>query len=141
MAPSFLKDLKRRSKPGAKTTDSSTGESSGSNASNGSGLRSNTFTSSKSQISLNSSYGATTPPTMPNSQSSSNLNGMGVTRPTVSTTGSNRHSVSGMSGLGSPSSKSALPVSPYSPRILSITDNTWVSFPASAAGLGGANKL
>ncbi|APA14177.1 hypothetical protein sscle_12g089470 [Sclerotinia sclerotiorum 1980 UF-70] len=126
MAPSFLKDLKRRSKPVAKTTDSSTGESSVSNASNGSGLRSNTFTSSKSQISLNSSYGATTPPTMPNSQSSSTLNGMGVTRPTVSTTGSNRYSVSGMSGLGSPSSKSALPVSPYSPRILSITDNTWV---------------
>ncbi|KAK6608967.1 zinc metalloproteinase [Botrytis cinerea] len=63
---------------------------------------------------------------MTNSQSSSNLNGMGATRPIVSTTGSNRHSVSGMSGVGSPSSKSALPVSPYSPRILSITDNTWV---------------
>ncbi|KAF7874393.1 uncharacterized protein EAF02_008370 [Botrytis sinoallii] len=126
MAPSFLKDFKRRSKSGAKTTDSSTGESTGSNASGGSAPRSNTFTSSKSQISLNSSYGATTPPTMTNSQSSSNLNGMGATRPTVSTTGSNRHSVSGMSGVGSPSSKSALPVSPYSPRILSITDNTWV---------------
>ncbi|TGO18734.1 hypothetical protein BTUL_0008g01190 [Botrytis tulipae] len=126
MAPSFLKDFKRRSKSGAKTTDSSTGESTGSNASGGSAPRSNTFTSSKSQISLNSSYGATTPPTMTNSQSSSNLNGAGATRPTVSTTGSNRHSVSGMSGVGSPSSKSALPVSPYSPRILSITDNTWV---------------
>ncbi|ESZ90655.1 hypothetical protein SBOR_8955 [Sclerotinia borealis F-4128] len=130
MAPSFLKDFKRRSKSGAKATDSSTGESNvsngGSNGSNGSGVRSNTFTSSKSQISLNSSYGTTTPPAMPNSQSSSNLNGTAVTRPTVSTTGSNRHSVSGMSGIGSPSSKSALPVSPYSPRILSISDNTWV---------------
>jgi len=135
MAPSFLKDFKRRSKSGAKTTDSSTGESTGSNASGGSAPRSNTFTSSKSQISLNSSYGATTPPAMTNSQSSSNLNGMGATRPIVSTTGSNRHSVSGMSGVGSPSSKSALPVSPYSPRILSITDNTWVSFPIRATGL------
>ncbi|KAM3069934.1 hypothetical protein ACMFMG_004029 [Clarireedia jacksonii] len=128
MAPSFLKDLKRRSKSSStKATDSSTGESKGSSGSNGTyNTESNGFNSSKSQTSLNSSYSASTPPAMSNSMSSSNLNGIAPTRPPVSTTNTHRYSVSGISGLGSPSSKSALPVSPYSPRILSISDNTWV---------------
>ncbi|KAI1773761.1 putative peptidase family-domain-containing protein [Hypoxylon cercidicola] len=42
---------------------------------------------------------------------------------------SNRYSVSGMTGLGSPllNGKSSLPVSQYAPRITNVTENTWVS--------------
>lgn len=44
------------------------------------------------------------------------------------TASSNRYSVSGMTGLGSPSpnGKNTLPISQFVPRILSISDNTWV---------------
>lgn len=48
------------------------------------------------------------------------------TRPAISTSASNRYSVSGMSGLGSPAPQSSLPTSPYAPRIVSINDGTWV---------------
>jgi hypothetical protein len=123
MAPSFLKDIRRRSRASFRT-DKSTDSSNGTNGS---------VPTTKSSSTLNSTFGGTTPPILTNSTSASNLQSLGnlppplpPTRPTISTSLSNRHSVSGMSGLGSPSQKSNLPTSPYAPRILSISDNTWV---------------
>lgn len=128
MAPSFLKDIRRRSKASFRTdksTDSSTG---GSNGTNGS------VPTTKSSSTLNSTYGSTTPPALTDSISASNLQALigpptiPNNRPTISASSSNRYSVSGMSGLGSPSqSKSSLPTSQYAPRILSIADSAWVA--------------
>lgn len=49
-------------------------------------------------------------------------------RPPVQPNNSNRYSVSGMTGLGSPalSGKSSLPVSQYAPRISNVNENSWV---------------
>ena len=124
MAPSFLRDLRRRSKASFRT-DRSTDESSDTNG------------STPSTSTLNSAGGleSTTPP-LTKSGSASNLQNGNVPpslppyRPTVHTSASNRYStagsVSGMSGLGSPAQNSSLPTSPYAPRILSIADKTWV---------------
>lgn len=51
----------------------------------------------------------------------------------ATTNGSNRHSVSGMTGLGSPAPggrgpQPQLPVSPYAPQIDNIRNGAWVSF-------------
>lgn len=45
-----------------------------------------------------------------------------------SSSSSNRYSVSGMTGLGSPSlsGRNTLPVSQYAPRIVNLTENAWV---------------
>jgi len=135
--PAFLRDLRRRSKSSFNRQKSDGTDSSTSNSNNDNGNGNNSVPSmptTKSSSTLNSSYGGATPP-MSNSQSSSNLqtlNGIAPpppippTRPPISSSLGNRHSVSGMSGLGSPSLKSSIPPSPYAPRILSIADNTWV---------------
>lgn len=49
--------------------------------------------------------------------------------PYAGSTNRNRHSVSGMTGLGSPVSSRGgpvLPVSRYAPRLANLQDNTWV---------------
>jgi hypothetical protein len=48
---------------------------------------------------------------------------------TPTTTSTNRYSVSGMTGLGSPVNGKgpALPTSQYSPRVTNISDGQWVS--------------
>ncbi|CAG8972904.1 hypothetical protein HYALB_00001324 [Hymenoscyphus albidus] len=130
MAPSFLKEIRRRSKSSFRT-NRSTDSSNASNNESGASVP-----TTKSSSTLSSVYGSTTPPAsslLSKSPSAGNLQQRLGTpppipngRPTVSTSSSNRYSVSGMSGLGSPSPKSTLPTSPYAPRILSITDNTWV---------------
>jgi len=51
----------------------------------------------------------------------------------------NRHSVSGMAGLGAPVPHGrgpTLPVSQYSPRITNVADNSWVSGCGKAASQG-----
>lgn len=62
------------------------------------------------------------------SQSLPQLNSQSQARPPPSSS-SNRHSVSGMSGLGAPSiyGRQNLPVSQYAPRISNVTENAWVS--------------
>jgi hypothetical protein len=124
MAPSFFKDIRRRSKASFRTD----GSADSSNGTNGSAAN------TQSSSTLNSTCGGNTPPTLTTSSSSPNLQNLAnhppslpPARPTISTSSSNRYSVSGMSGLGSPSQKSSIPPSPYAPRILSISDNTWVS--------------
>jgi hypothetical protein len=55
--------------------------------------------------------------------------------------GSNRHSVSGMSGLGSPVPSGrgpSLPVSQYAPRVINVADGSWVS---TAPGASGVSNL
>jgi len=125
MAPSFLKDLRRRSRASFRT-DKSTESS---NASSG------TVPTMKSTSTLNSTYGSQTPPsTLQSSGSSSNLFKEQIgqpppvpVRPQISTS---RYST-GMYGLGSPSSangSTTLPTSPYAPHITSIHDGAWVGY-------------
>jgi hypothetical protein len=147
MAPSFLKDLRRRSRASFKNERSvesdETTHSNGTNGTNSStdmsGVTLNVFNGSvygsvptaKSSSTLNSLYGGTTPPTLTTSNSASNLQSLVnlalPARSAVQTSSSNRYSVSGMSGLGVPSPKSSLPASPYAPRVQSISDGAWVS--------------
>jgi hypothetical protein len=131
MAPSFLnfKELRRRSKASFRTDRSTDASSDGSHG-------------------TTPTTGSLTPPSIPN-QSDLNLN-LQVkdqldgplpppppiplqSRPQITTSASgssNRHSVSGMTGLGSPvlgGRGPSLPVSPFSPRITNMSDNAWVS--------------
>ena len=95
-----------------------------------------------SSSTLNLAHGSTTPPALSSSNSATNLqsiiNGNGHAngglampfRPYAPPSASapsvtSRQSVSGMSGLGSPNS--TLPTSQYAPRILSISDGSWVT--------------
>lgn len=131
MAPSLFnfKELRRRSRASFRTETSTDTSSDGS-------AHGTTPTS-----------GSLTPPSMPNqSDLTLNLHAKDTfdtlqapppvpvqTRPTLSAgsgSGSNRYSVSGMTGLGSPvlgGRGPSLPVSPYSPRITNVSDNAWVS--------------
>ncbi|KAK3305525.1 putative peptidase family-domain-containing protein [Chaetomium strumarium] len=125
MAPSFLnfKELRRRSKASFKT-EHSTDESSD---------ISNTTTPTS---------GSLTPPSIAaQSDPALHLQVKDQPRPLSAVTaprpqphpypngGSNRHSVSGMAGLGSPvpgARSSVLSVSQYSPRITNVADGSWV---------------
>ena len=83
-----------------------------------------------SSSTLNLAYGSTTPPALASSNSATNLQSINgalppPARPHASPSVTSRQSVSGMSGLGAPNS--TLPTSQYAPRILSISDNSWVA--------------
>lgn len=134
MAPTFLKSLRRRSRASFRTSRSTDNSSDG----------------AASQVTSPSS-GSLTPPSIDHqsdpalhlqvkdqplqrrqsqiiqgqSQGQSQQNNQ--LRPPL-TSGSNRNSVSGMSGLGAPSinGRQAPSVSPYAPRLINITDNAWV---------------
>ncbi|KIN00959.1 hypothetical protein OIDMADRAFT_103664 [Oidiodendron maius Zn] len=93
------------------------------------GQHSHSSSATPSSSTLNLAYGSTTPPALSTSNSATNLqsvNGAAAPppRPYASPSVTSRQSVSGMSGLGSPNS--TLPTSQYAPRILSISDNSWV---------------
>ncbi|CAK7262891.1 hypothetical protein SEPCBS57363_000276 [Sporothrix epigloea] len=129
MAPSFLsiRQLRRKSIASFKTdksTDKSTDTSSDGGHSHGTTPTSGSLTppslGHQSDPSIHS-RGSTTPPLappippLPSSASSTSLN-------------TKRYSVNGMAGLGSPLTNGAtraLPVSPFSPRITNISDNSW----------------
>lgn len=118
----FLKELRRRSKASFRTENS-------------------TDTSSDGAVSHGTapSSGSVTPPSLAQ-QSDPALNtqikesdGQHQRSPsrTILPPASNgsKYSVSGMSGLGSPSlnGKSSIPLSPYAPRIHNVNENAWVS--------------
>lgn len=131
MAPSIfnLKELRRRSKASFRTERSTDASSDGSHG-----------------MSRTPTSGSITPPSIPNQSDQAlplhlkeQLDGslpppvpIG-SRPPLNPNGSstsNRHSVSGMTGLGSPvldGRGPSLPVSPYSPRISNVADKSWVS--------------
>ncbi|KAK4653187.1 hypothetical protein QC762_505880 [Podospora pseudocomata] len=125
MAPSLFnfKELRRRSRQSFRTERS-------------------TDTSSDASNGTTPTSGSSTPPSI-GQQSDSALNlqladkflspsSAGLSRPSAQpypNGGSNRYSVSGMAGLGSPVSNGgkgpSLPVSQYSPRITNVPDNSW----------------
>ncbi|KIH88965.1 hypothetical protein SPBR_06668 [Sporothrix brasiliensis 5110] len=127
MAPSFLniRQLRRKSRTSLKT-DKSTDASSDGGHSHGTTPTSGSLTppslGHQSDPSLHlQQRGNTTPPLVPplpplaSSVSSTSVN-------------TKRYSVNGMAGLGSPmmnGGSRALPVSPYSPRITNVADNSW----------------
>ncbi|VBB81360.1 Putative zinc metalloproteinase [Podospora comata] len=125
MAPSLFnfKELRRRSRQSFRTERS-------------------TDTSSDASNGTTPTSGSSTPPSI-GQQSDPALNlqladkflspaSAGLSRPSAQpypNGGSNRYSVSGMAGLGSPVSNGgkgpSLPVSQYSPRITNVPDNSW----------------
>jgi hypothetical protein len=135
MAPSFLnfKELRRRSRANFRTEQSDESSESSHNTTPTSG---STFTDGSPPTS-----GSSTPPST-GTQSDPALNLQSQDQPHLlqpaavprpyprSNGGSNRYSVSGMVGLGSPGPEGrgpVLPVSPFSPRITNVSDGQWVS--------------
>ncbi|KAI1082596.1 putative peptidase family-domain-containing protein [Whalleya microplaca] len=124
MAPSFLnlKEFRRRSRASFRTERSTDTSSNSDHQSQNTTPTTGTVTppssTNQSDPALNTQFKdqLPAPPPVPN------------TRPPPQPY-SNRYSVSGMTGLGSPmlNGKSSLPVSQYAPRISNIGENTWVS--------------
>lgn len=122
MAPTFLslKSLRRQSRASFRTEASTDTSSDGA-------LSHDTHDTTPSSGSL-------TPPSMDQSDPALHLqvkdgNAASQNRPILTPGGnSSRYSVSGMSGLGAPSSngRSSLPVSKYAPRVQNISENAWV---------------
>ncbi|KAG8409636.1 hypothetical protein J3458_018727 [Metarhizium acridum] len=126
MAPTFLKELRRRSRASFRT-DNSTDASSDGATSQG----------------TSPSSGSVTPPSLAHQSdpaldlqikktNTSQQNQVQMPQPTrpMMSPGSNtsRHSVSGMSGLGAPpsSSRGSVPLSQYAPRIHNVSEHSWV---------------
>ncbi|MCJ1224161.1 hypothetical protein MMC12_000805 [Toensbergia leucococca] len=122
----FFKDLRRRSKASPQADQSSNG----SNGSNG------TDVTTQSSSTLDSMYGTSTPassiqphassPNLVITKSTSTISPP-PQRPVASTSSSNRYSVAGMStaSVNGASTQKVL-TSPFAPRILSVSDNSWV---------------
>ncbi|KAI9755844.1 MAG: hypothetical protein M4579_004126 [Chaenotheca gracillima] len=121
-----LRDLRRRSKSSIRTDQSSSDST----------TTDNNLPTAKSSSTLSSFYKSTTPPSsLQPSQSSSNLypgNGPspnGSQRPTLQTSPNNRYSISGLSSPSTNGNGNAAPpvsTSPYAPRVLSVSENSWV---------------
>lgn len=124
MAPAFLsfKELRRRSRASFRTEHSTDTSSEGA-ASHGTAPSSGSLTppsiAHQSDPALNLQVkDSQSPPVPPQHRQQ---------RPPLSSgTNSNRNSVSGMSGLGSPSGRHSLPVSQYAPKISNVPENAWV---------------
>ncbi|MCJ1412404.1 hypothetical protein MMC19_006498 [Ptychographa xylographoides] len=122
----FFKDLRRRSKASFQTEKSTNG----SDGSNG------TAPTTKSSSTLNSLYDASTPPSsqqpsLSNLAIANSTNGEGTKtpplRPNPTNSSNNRYSMTGpTSPLSNGSSTPKLPLSPWAPRVLSVSDNSWV---------------
>lgn len=128
MAPTFLKELRRRSRASFRT-DNSTDASSDGATSQGTSPSSGSVTppsiAHQSDPALDLQIKKT------NTSQQNQVQMSQSTRPMISP-GSNtsRHSVSGMSGLGAPPSNSrgSVPLSQYAPRIHNVSENSWVRF-------------
>lgn len=128
MAPSFLnfKDLRRRSRASFRTERSADASS---DASHGTTPTSGSLTPP--------SIGQQSDPALDlqvkEPQQSPTAAAAAITRPPPpgnSNSAANRYSVSGMAGLGYPAQGGrgpSLPVSQFSPRIVNVPDNSWVS--------------
>ena len=131
MAPGFLQGLRRRSKSYYSTHANSIGTTNGtpnergSKTSSGTSTGDDVTTTQSSSTTLNSTN---TQPMLSNvpSFSAGPQAIQPQARPPLSTSASNRYSVSGMSGLGSANGLN-LPVSQYAPKVLNITDGAWVN--------------
>jgi hypothetical protein len=131
MAPTFLNSLRRRSRASFRTNRSATDTSSDGAASQGESPSSGSLTPPSIDIQsdpalhlqVKDQHLQRRQSQISHSQSQQQI----VQRPPL-TSSSNRNSVSGMSGLGAPSTngRQALPSSPYAPRLVNITENAWV---------------
>ncbi|CAH0050653.1 unnamed protein product [Clonostachys solani] len=132
MAPNFLKSLRRRSRASFRTDRSTDTSSEGATSNGGTGPPS----------------GSATPPSIAYQSdpalhlqvkdASDSKSSLGLSQqqyaqpqarpPLTPAAMANRHSVSGMSGLGSPSTHGRLnaPISQYAPRIHNVPENAWV---------------
>lgn len=132
MAPTFLnfKELRRRSRASFRT-EHSTDNSSDGVVSHGTTPSTGSVTppsiAHQSDPALNLQLKDSSAPNyshpQPHTQHSN------TSRPALPpVTNTSRYSVSGMSGLGAPSinGKQSLPVSPYAPRVLNVSENAWV---------------
>lgn len=126
MAPTFLKELRRRSRASFRT-DNSTDTSSDGTTSQGTSPSSGSVTPP--------SVGHQSDPAL-NLQIKSSDTSQRIQKPVASQSqptlsparSSSRHSVSGMSGLGAPPVNGrSIPLSRYAPRIHNISENSWVS--------------
>lgn len=137
MAPSFLnfKELRRRSRASFRTEHSADNSSDGA-VSHGTTTSSGSVTppsiAHQSDPALNlqlkdSNANNNNAPSQAQSQPQSPQ--LNQARPPLPPNNSSRYSVSGMSGLGAPSinGRQTVPVSPYAPRILNVSENAWVS--------------
>ncbi|KAI9892582.1 MAG: hypothetical protein M1814_001275 [Vezdaea aestivalis] len=118
MVSGFLRDLRRRSLASFKTDKSSSDSYPGDHV-----------TTTQSSSTLSSSYGSTTPPsTVPAQRSSpSLLLSSDSNAPPVPLRPKSQYNRYSIMGSANPSPNGLVrPSSPYAPRILSITDNTWV---------------
>lgn len=125
MAPTFLKELRRRSRASFRT-DNSTDTSSDGTTSQGTSPSSGSVTPP--------SVGHQSDPAL-NLQIKSSDTSQRIQKPVASQSqptlsparSSSRHSVSGMSGLGAPPVNGrSIPLSRYAPRIHNISENSWV---------------
>lgn len=126
MAPTFFKSLRRRSRASFRTDQSTDDSSEGGANSQGTGPSSGVVTPAsiahQSDPALNLQV-------KDSNGSAQQQNGNGQARPPLAPVpGSNRHSVSGMSGLGAPAShgRQSLPVSQYAPRIQNAHEGIFV---------------
>uniref|UniRef100_A0A8H7N524 Uncharacterized protein n=1 Tax=Bionectria ochroleuca TaxID=29856 RepID=A0A8H7N524_BIOOC len=132
MAPNFLKSLRRRSRASFRTDRSTDTSSEGATSNGGTGPPS----------------GSATPPSIAYQSdpalhlqvkdASDSKSSLGLSQqqyaqpqarpPLTPAALSNRHSVSGMSGLGAPSNhgRPNAPISQYAPRIHNVPENAWV---------------
>ncbi|KAI9845443.1 MAG: hypothetical protein M1837_004921 [Sclerophora amabilis] len=116
-----LKDLRRRSKASIRTSKSSSESTNGN------------LPTTKSSSTLGSLYASTTPPSsIQPAQSSPSLvtpNGAqqpAQQRPPIAPL-SNRYSITGLNSFSqSGTATPPVPVSPYSPKVLSVSENSWV---------------
>lgn len=136
MAPTFFKSLRRRSRASFRTDQSTTDDSSEGGA-NSQGTGPSSGAATPASIQHQSDPALNLQIKDPNA-SQTTLNGPELRRPPVAPN-SNRHSVSGMSGLGAPSihGRPNLPVSQYAPRVHNAHDGIFVRWNLGVA-LGSA---
>lgn len=124
MAPTFLKSLRRRSRASFRTDQSTTDDSSEGGA-NSQGTGPSSGAQTPASIQHHSDPALDLQVKDPNA-SQTTLNGGEARRPPLAAT-TNRYSVSGMSGLGTPSIHGRnLPVSKYAPRVHNAHDGLFV---------------
>ena len=137
--PSFLDSIRRRSRLSVRTEDIGTGTSSENSSNDG---NTNERPHNKSTSTLNSWFNKSSPPTtLSSSESKSNtnlpgLNGNGAktpplaskqSRPRLPSSHSNRYSLVGIASQDSDGTPRPTPAtSPFAPRVLSISDGSWV---------------
>ena len=139
--PSFLDSLRRRSRISVRTQEN--GTSSGNSSNDGDGYGEPNERPNKSTSTLNSWFDRSSPPTTLSSsqKSKSNTNLQGVngngskvasvhgvpTRPRLASQNSNRYSLIGLPSQDGESAPRPTPAtSPFAPRVLSISDGSWV---------------